>query len=93
MVYGGCRGGEKMSLTIKWYPKEDVSGQGVIPYFDHDDGYRNLHEKITWNSIYIRCTNVSFRAFKLYYSYRIYNHWEKGQRYPSPIYTIVRPFC
>ena len=60
MVYGGCRGGEKMSLTIKWYPKEDVSGQGVIPYFDHDDGYRNLHEKITWNSIYIRCTNVSF---------------------------------
>ena len=43
MIYGGCRGGEEMSVTIKWYHKGDVSGQGVIPYFDHDDEYRSTN--------------------------------------------------
>lgn len=62
MIYGGCRGGEEMSVTIKWYHKGDMSDQGVIKYFEHDDGYRNIHEKITWNSIYTlyQCQFPSF---------------------------------
>ena len=61
--YGECRGGEGGSVTIKRYHKEDVSGHGVIPYFDHDCSYRNLHvKKIIWNSIHMlyQCQFPSF---------------------------------
>lgn len=64
-----------MSVTIKRYHKEDVSGQGVIPYFDHDD-----IQESTWKNymeLYIYVLYQCQFYFKLYYSYRIYNHWEK----------------
>lgn len=50
--YGECRGGEEGSVTIKGYHKEDVSGHGVIPYFDHDCSYRNLHVKKNYMELY-----------------------------------------
>ena len=59
---GWLWGGEGGSVTIKGCHK-DVSSHGVIPYFDHDCSYRNLHvKKITWNSIHMlyQCRFPSF---------------------------------
>ena len=55
--------GKKWVWLQRGINKGDVSGNGVIPYLDHDDSYRNQQvKKITWNSIHMlyQCQFPSF---------------------------------